>query len=370
MKQVVLYFSLYLVMVVPAICQTSEHEDGIFYKSTNQPVPEEIINRNFDEKFKLFGPAEILDLTISSDFRNLIRRKHKDEWQKAFVLYEPNDSIIIKRELKITARGNFRKSYCYMPPVKLNFKKTTFRIEELNELRNIKLVTVCKNSKTFEQYILKEYLIYRIFNLLTEKSYIPRLVRLHYEDISGRIKAYENFAFMIEENKQLTERNNAILLDKRGISNSQTDPEQETLVSLFQYMIGNTDWYLPSLHNAKLLKLMDFKHPEPYIVPYDFDYTGLVNAHYAVPNEKLPIKDIKERLFMGECRSKEDLEKILDLFRDKKGAIYDLINNFPYLDQSNKTVMINYLESFYKEINSDVSVKKNILERCSINYLK
>lgn len=56
---------------------------------------------------------------------------------------------------------------------------------------------------------------------------------------------------------------------------------------LREFINGNTDWQVADQQNLKLIKLLDFNEPAPYVVPYDFDYTGMVNATYAIPADVL-----------------------------------------------------------------------------------
>jgi hypothetical protein len=36
----------------------------------------------------------------------------------------------------------------------------------------------------------------------------------------------------------------------------------------------------------------------PVVVPYDFDYAGIVDAYYAVPNEGLEIENVRQRFIV------------------------------------------------------------------------
>ena len=72
-------------------------------------------------------------------------------------------------------------------------------------------------------------------------------------------------------------------------------------------------------------------------VPYDFDFTGLVDASYAIPDDKITgTTSIRERIFLGVCRSREVYQKDLEEFLEKKEEFYRLINEFPYLNEKQK----------------------------------
>lgn len=85
-------------------------------------------------------------------------------------------------------------------------------------------------------------------------------------------------------------------------------------------------------------------------IPHDFDWTGLVNATYAVPAEIIGNENVRERLFLGVCRSKEVYQKELDLFLEKKNEFYKVINEFPYISQKGKRDMVGYLDGFFDKL--------------------
>ena len=157
----------------------------------------------------------------------------------------------------------------------------------------------------------------------------------------------------------------AMLTDRTNLTQRNMDPYLMTRMSVFNYMIGNTDWSVPNQHNCKILiSTMPDRASTGIIVPYDFDYSGLINATYAVPHESLPIETVRERLFQGLCRSDEEFLSILGEFAAKKEAFYDVINNFPYLDEKEKKSMISYLDQFFDGINKRNSILYDIKQNC------
>ena len=120
-----------------------------------------------------------------------------------------------------------------------------------------------------------------------------------------------------------------------------------TLVAIFQYMIGNTDWSVPYNHNVRLIKLKKDTIMRPFLVPYDFDYAGLVNAIYAVPAPELGMETVLERNYRGFPRNMAELELVLAPMREKKEEIYAIIKECAPLSRKNKAEMIGYLEEFF-----------------------
>jgi len=135
-----------------------------------------------------------------------------------------------------------------------------------------------------------------------------------------------------------------------------------TLLSIFEYMIGNTDWAVVANHNIKLILPAWVYSDRPFPVPYDFDYSGLVNAHYALADERLQFTTVKERQYLGYPRTYDELDSALKIFREKRLDMYALIDHFDLLSAKSKGEMKDYLEEFYKMILNPRSVRYNFIE--------
>ena len=129
-------------------------------------------------------------------------------------------------------------------------------------------------------------------------------------------------------------------------------------------MIGNTDWQLENLQNLVLLKINDPHQPEPYPIPYDFDFTGLVDAHYAIPAPVLELSSIRERKYWGRCYSEEELRETFAYFLDKKDEIYALFLNNELLNKNSQNWCRSYLDSFYAIAGNERTWKRNFMENC------
>ncbi len=137
-------------------------------------------------------------------------------------------------------------------------------------------------------------------------------------------------------------------------------------MALFNYMIGNTDWSVPNQHNCKILNPHTFSAtPLGIIVPYDFDYSGLVDADYAIPYEALGLESVRERRYVGICRSEETFTKALEEFVEKREEFYNIINDFPLLSDKEKLKMTRYLDQFYDGIDKHNSMVLKIRSECS-----
>lgn len=301
------------------------------------------------DKKKFFGEEQLIEMSLVTDFKKLIGEKLKEgyetNFQPATVTCLFPDSMKVTEEVEVRPRGEYRREECYVPPIMVNFKSPT--AVTLKKLGRLKLVWPCGNTDYDEQLILKEYLVYKIYNLLTEKSFRVRLIKISYHDIKKSIKSRNQFAFFIEDVDDMAKRNNCVEIQPPQPQTEATNRQHTTLVALFQYMIGNTDWAVPLYRNVKLISSKKDSLSLPFAVPYDFDYCGLVNAKYAIPTPELSIASVRERLYRGFPRTMEELQATLQIFRAQRLAIDSLIMNFEPLEMSHKKEMTKYVHEFF-----------------------
>lgn len=307
------------------------------------------------DKGQFFKDTALLNATITTSLSHILRQKQKEGVQfPAYFSTTFPDGFSVHESILLEVRGHFRRDNCYWPPIRVIFKNSKSSV--MKPLGSLKLVSQCRTSAADKQYLLKEFLIYKIYNLLTEMSFRVRLLNLRWEDTTNKTKPMTEYAFLIEDVKDLAERNDCFDLKNAKLKTEATDRKRMTLVAVFEYMIGNTDWAVPNDHNVKLIIPKTDSSHRPYVIPYDFDYSGLVNTDYAVPDERLPIQTVRERLYCGFPRSLPELNDVLALFKERKTAVYDLINNFNLLTARNKKEMIDYLDEFFSTINNPVQV--------------
>lgn len=312
----------------------------------------------------IFNDNKILDVTLESDFKNLVKRKFKDEYQGALFKIMFNDTIKVSREIKIKPRGNNRKSTCSFPPLKLNFPKKDAYIKQIQDFDKIKMVLDCKRGSMYEQYLFSEYYAYKLQNIITDYSLRVRLIRVRYVDTSGKFKESTRFAFLIEDIDQLAQRHNAIRIETKSIRDQKMEIKILTDAYLFQYLIGNTDWSIPGMHNIYLIKSADPTLQKPYVIPYDFDYAGIVNTTYAVPDEHLGTQSVRERVYRGVCLPEAYLLKSAEQIVQKKEKMYAIYENETLLSKTNKRNTLKYLDDFFEILESERSFKRKIIEGC------
>jgi hypothetical protein len=312
----------------------------------------------------LFASDKIMNITIESDFKNLVKRKYKEEYQPALIRYYYNDTIMVVRKITIKSRGENRKSTCTFPPLKFNFPKKNIDVIAMKEFDKMKVVLDCKRGNIYEQYVLSEYYAYRILNLLTAYSFRVRLLHMTYVDTSEKFKTITRYAFIIESKDQLASRIEAIPIDAKNISDKNTHTSTLVNTYLFQYLIGNTDWSIPARHNIQLFKSTNPMITKPYVIPYDFDYAGIVNTSYAIPDENLGTESVTERVYRGVCLPESYIKKAVKNFIENKEEIYALYEKSAVLHKNNRKTSINYIDDFYKIIEKEYGLKRNIIESC------
>ena len=219
-----------------------------------------------------------------------------------------------------------------------------------------------RNSGEDEQLILKEFLTYKIYNLLEQKSYRARLVKVTYDDTRKKLKGFSQYAFILEDDKDMAKRNKCVKKPDVLVMTENTHRSTMTLVAIFEYMISNGDWSVPHFHNIHVIYPKGEANGLPYPVPYDFDHSGLVNAGYALPPEMFGTETVRDRVYRGFPRTMEELQTTLDIFRKQKDEIYALIKNFPYMKDKVKKDMTGFLDEFFSMINNNNQVKSAFID--------
>lgn len=273
-------------------------------------------------------PAPVPRLIIETDVRQLVNQKYTEEYQPAVFRMVREEGDTATWTIKLRTRGNRRKDVCEFPPLKLNFDDTPLLQQGYLPFDKIKIANQCRPTATFADYIIKEYLAYRLYQVVTPVSFRARLVQVTYIDSGRHNRESELFVILLEPEEELTTRLQAAPVEQSVTHPAHLDRESANRLYLFQYMIGNTDWHVPNRHNLITVKLPGINRIVP--IPYDFDYAGMVGAPYAVPHEALPIKDVRQRYNKGEMMDPAALEQLTVQFK-KLGpelvAVCESVNN-------------------------------------------
>jgi hypothetical protein len=315
-----------------------------------------------NENLELFKSNELLKISLRFDITEYKKKRSDKDYLDAILTYHTSDKDSINKEIKVRSRGIFRRAYCDFPPLMLNFKMKDSVKGEFTNINKLKMVTQCMSGD--EELLLKEYLIYKLYNVMTENSFRVRLLRVNYINTSKQKKTISEYAFVIEPLDFLAKRLNSVEV-KGNVTQKSIKPEMMDRMAIFNYMIGNTDWSVPIHHNILVLAQATSERPDlGIIIPFDFDFSGLVDASYSSPFEGLRISSVRERLYLGVCRSENVYISALNEFLKLKEDFYKVINDFQYLNDKSKKEMISYLEGFFKGIDKRNTLANKLRIEC------
>jgi len=311
----------------------------------------------------LFASDEPVEVTLEADFA-AIRRDHSDEPEErpARVLLPSGYTL----EAQLRPRGDFRRdpAYCSFPPLRLNLKKegtdgTVFAGQD-----KLKVVVPCHPERdSYEEYVLREYLLYRVYALVTDAAFRVRLARVTFSDASGPDDAFTRWGFFIESDEALAARVGGQALDipeGKVVRSDLLHPQSSTRVAVFQYMIGNTDWADARVHNVAILAVAGRIVP----VPYDFDFAGAVETPYAVPAPNTPITSVRQRFYQGWCWPGLDTEGVLRPFREARPKVEELYRGFPYLSDRTRDETLEYFAQFFDNIATADQAQRRLFRDC------
>lgn len=318
----------------------------------------------------VFEAAHPLTLTVSADFKTLLAdRGDAPAEHPGLLTYIDQQAIPAvpaqTTEIQLRVRGNFRKNknHCNFPPLRLNFKKKAVAGTPLDGLDKVKLVTHCQDwEQAYNDRVILEYLAYKIYNVITPFSFNVRLAEISYVSQDNGGRDMTRFGFLIEDDDDMAVRNGGVIVKTPLFHQDSTDADQMAILSIFQYLIGNTDWSVTAQHNIRLVEVPGKEKPMP--VPYDFDWSGLVNAPYATPAQNLRLDSVRQRRYRGYCRPVEELQSHFDLFNIHREEIEAIVNELDMMGARYNKQAQQYISQFYKDINKSRRKKRAFTKFC------
>ena len=324
------------------------------------------------ERKPLFRDHEPLKAVLTAPISQAYAQRHSD-----VRLYFPGQWAYIddngetqRLQVSIRLRGNFRRDYCELPPLRLNFKKKEVKGTLFGGQDKLKLVAPCQNGIESQQNLLLEYLAYRMFEILTDQSFGVRLLRLSYVDSDEKLKPWTDMAFVIEEERDIGKR---LGLDRARVAENRFDELDQpatALVELFQFMISNHDYSVLQgppdeycCHNS-VMYVDESRADKRIPIPYDFDMSGLVDADYASPPSHLPIRLVRTRFYRGLCQPDEVMDAAVAHFLEKKDEIFALFDRTPELNRFSRNRNVKYIKQFYEILEDPALLQEQVLDRC------
>jgi hypothetical protein len=317
------------------------------------------------ENLPLFRTHEPLAFTLTADISAINRDRNPNSTKRfpGVVEVKEDGGTVRSIPLQLGARGHARRDarVCSVVPLRLVFDKKDVAGTVFEGQGELKLVTNCEDESGYEQYVLTEYLTYRIFNVITPRSFRARLVRVTYVDPKRNRTPAPRYGIIIEDDKDVARRFEGRLVPIPNRLFSLVDQESLMWLTLLQFMIGNTDYSIMALHNVKLVQ---DQRSILYPITYDFDYSGLVNTRYAVADKRLNLSSVRERMYRGPCKTAKELAPFLETFTAKKDEILELIDQVPDMKPERRKDARDYLNEFFSIVANPAKTKRALIDSC------
>lgn len=317
----------------------------------------------------LFASHDVLALTLNVPVRQLVNNRLRRPEVVGTLSYVGADGVAAELDVEVTTRGHSRLEICRFPPLSLNFSRGEVEGTLFAGQNRLKLVTLCRDVNEYAQYLQLEYLIYRFYDEVSGYAFRARPAQIRYVDIERDGRVLDAPAFFIEHIDGLAARLGMEPVEAPSIDASALEPRELARLGVFQFFIGNTDWSVTSAaegedccHNTDLLGARG--GTDSMIgVPYDFDQAGFINAAYALPNERLRIRSVRQRLYRGLCSVNGHLNEVIADFVTARPAIESLLADAP-LDSRFRDDAQSYLEEFYQVVDDPRKRQSEILDAC------
>ena len=316
----------------------------------------------------LFAGDDKIHIVIQAPLQTLIRNRN----YKGSIPGTLTDPSGFPLPIGLTLRGHANRTtdVCEFPPLRVDFTSAPPPTSVFSGQKKLKLVTHCQNNPSNQQHILLDYAAYRMYNLLTLRSFRARLADVDYRGPDGR-PIISRIGFFIEDERDVAKRNglHQVKAPEARIPVEALSPSDAARYALFEHMIGNHDWSMRAgpegeecCHNAKLIGIFATGATIP--IPYDFDFSGLVDSPYAPVPEELHISSVRDRFYRGYCIHNSQVITIAAQMRTAEPAILNVLNRVPGLEDRTRVKAANYLQSFFAQIATDGGVREHILKRC------
>lgn len=325
------------------------------------PTAEKLQERRLEaEADPLFASAEPLAITLVADFKKINKDRDPESKQPYPATLRLGETAI---PTTINARGHLRRMVrtCSYVPLRIAFAKKNAKGTLFAQQDALKLVVQCAGGRDFEQYILREHLAYRIFNVITPHSFRTRLARVTYVDATTGKTMGTRAGMFLEDETSVARRMEGRIVELPRLKFDDLDTDTLMPMMIFEYLIGNTDYSIYALHNVRIVQRPDKSlHP----IPYDLDVSGLVNPPYGIPARALMLKSITDRLYRGPCRPQSVVDPFIANFVAKAAIVKALPDSIPGLDRRVRDEVRTFINSFYSSIKSAKDVR-GLFVNCS-----
>lgn len=313
----------------------------------------------------LFATDTPLEITLTTDFRQMRsgRGWATDQWYDgSLVLSDGASTRQLPVKLRMRSGFRTRDNNCSFPQFFIDFTSADTAGTPFAGQQILPLTTHCRSDSVYSRYLHREFIAYRLYNLLTDKSLRTRSALITYMRSDKPVKVAKRYGFFVEHFEALAARLDSRQVELEVFHPVAADAFEMGVLEVFEFMIGNTDFSAAYAHN---IVLMQPQGRPIFGVPYDFDFSGLVNAKYATPAEQFRTRSVRTRIYRGWCRDEADLQQVLAHFQDKRAQIFSLLVEFEWMPDVVVEDAGRYLQSFYDVLDSPEQLDRQIRSKCS-----
>jgi hypothetical protein len=335
------------------------------------PTPEKIAEwKKEAETRALFTADAPVEITLVGNYKVISKDRDtlstKEYWGE--VRMKDANGADLKIPVQLRTRGHYRLANrnCSFVPLRLDFKKGEVKGTIFDGQDKLKLVTHCNSNALYDEYVIREHLAYRVHNLVTPRSYRSRLAKVTYVDSATNTPIETRNGLFLEHEDDVAKRMEGEVVEIRRALFDDVDPNQILELAIFAAFVGHVDWSLAALHNVRLVAQKQGGVMNLMPVLYDMDFTGLVSTRYSIPDPRLGIRSVKERLYRGPCKEPEEIAGFLSVYKEKKDAILKLYADEPGLDNRYRSDAQKWLTEWFKVLDSPKETKWMFKENCKV----
>lgn len=311
----------------------------------------------------LFGNPYSLETRLEYTFRELKKNNSDKRYFPTYLHYRIENEAWDSIKIDIRARGGFRRKNCFFTPLKVRIRAKERSGTLFENHKTLKLVLPCLLHGNANDLILKEYLCYKLYELITPYYFNTKLMALTLTDQRGRkSKSYDLEAFFIEDEDLMAKRVGGKIMKAEAINPYLLQDTAAVRHDFFQYMIANTDWSAVGQHNTRILQV-PLRTNIP--VPYDFDMAGLVNAPYAEVSDFLSISSVRERLYRGFCQDAGLFQFIRAEYLSIEDQFWEILREIETdIHPDEMDPLRKFLDEFFAILKNDRRFNENIALKC------
>ena len=354
------------ILSVPSIAIAQNNSD----KDAPKPPPtaEKVAEWKKDaETRRLFMEDTPLEFRLVGNYKVISKDRDTLSTKEYWGMVEMVDANGAEQKypVQLRTRGHYRLANrnCSFVPLRLDFKKGEMKGTVFDGQDKLKLVTHCNSNAMYDEYMVREYLTYKVHNLITPRSYRARLVKVTYVDSATNKPLETRNGVFLEHEDDVAKRMEGEIVEIRRALFDDVDQKQILELAIFAAFVGHVDWSLAALHNVRLVQQ---RGGNLMPVLYDMDFTGLVGTRYSTPDPRLGIRTVRDRLYRGPCKDPSELGELLAPYRSNKDAILKLYDDTPGLDGRYRNDTKAWLNQWFRMLDTPRDVKFMFKDNCKV----